>query len=523
MKILVKLYDVTGRDGTQDAEFKLPGKRKFKLAVRLDAMGFHYFEGGWPGANAESDEFFTLAARHTFSRIKVAAFGSTGGKNLKVESDPQVQALLRAKTPIITIYGKSSLWQVQNVLRCSPEENLRMITDTVAYLRAKGRTVFYDAEHGFDGFKYDAEYARATWCAAREAGAEAVILCDTNGGTLPREIAKVTREAVQLLPGCEVGIHPHNDCGIATANALAAVEAGARQVQGTINGYGERGTNLSLLEAAANLQLKMGYHCLPARSLRRFTELSQFVDELGDMQSNPRRPFFGDLVFSHNGGRHAHAVGLNANSYQHIDPEHVGNRSTIIVSGQSGKASIALMAKNLGLRIRKEKFGLVLDAVKRQEALGYSYREAGASLFLLFRQAVSKRTLPFTVSKYNVVLAGDGSLAATGTSDECTATVKLRMGKKEFHAVADGDGPVNALDSALRKALARSFPKLKQVQLVDYQVRIIKDRLGSAAKTRVLIGFRLSHRRWTTIGVGPNVIKASLKALIDGLEYALLS
>ncbi|MDO8594878.1 MAG: citramalate synthase [bacterium] len=521
MKSTIALYETT-RDATQDPEFKLSGEKRMHLAKRLDALGFHYCEGGWPGANPESDEFFALAAKHTFKRIKIAAFGSTRGKNLKAESDPQVQALLDAQTSIVTIYGKSSLWQVRNVLRCSPDENLAMIADTVAHLRAQGKTVFYDAEHGIDGFKYDADYARATWRAAWEAGAEAIILCDTNGGSLPWDIAEITRQAVHFLPGCTIGIHPHNDGGMATANALAAVQAGAQQVQGTINGYGERTTNLSLLEAAAMLQFKMGRRCLPASSLRGFTELSEFVDELGDMQINPRRPLFGDLVWSHNGGRHAHAVGLNPNSYQHIDPGQVGKRSTIIVSGQSGQASILLKAKELKLRIPKEKLKAVLVAVKAQEYAGYSYREAGASLYLLFRQAVSERTLPFTVSKYNVVLAGNGSLVATDTPDECTATVKVTVGKTELHAVADGDGPVNALDSALRKALARRFLKLERVQLVDYQVRIIKDRLGSAARTKVLIGFRSGHRRWTTIGVGSNIIKASLKALIDGLEYALL-
>ena len=522
MNDIVQLYDTTGRDGQQDAEFKLTPEQKLELARRLDTLRFHYFEGGWPGANAENDEFFRLAEKNAFKHLKIAAFGSTRAKRTSAEKDPQVQALVRASTPVVTIYGKSSLWQVRTVLRCSPEENLAMIGETVRFLKHCGRIVFFDAEHGIDGFKECRDYARACWLAAKDAGADCIILCDTNGGALPWEVADITRDAVRLLGGCKVGIHPHNDGNVGPANALAAVHAGATHVQGTINGYGERGTNCCLLSAAAGIQFKMGRRCLPKASFRRFCELSEFVDELGDMAGDARRPYVGRLVFSHNGGRHVHAVGLNRQSYEHVDPAWFGNKRTIIVSGQSGKASISLKAKEFGMRIPKESLGDVLNAVKEQEKAGYNFRLAEASLFLVFREAVAKRRLPFTVQEHKVVLSGKGTNVREETSDECVATVKVWCRGKESLQVAEGDGPVNAIDGALRKALTDRFPRLKGVQLIDYRVRIIKDRSGTAATTRVLMWFRSGREKWVTIGVDSDIVRASLKALVDGFEFALL-
>jgi 2-isopropylmalate synthase len=517
MKPQVEIYDTTLRDGSQGEGINFSVADKLRIADRLDQFGVHYIEGGWPGSNPKDIEFFEQARRRKFRHARLAAFGSTRRKGVAVEMDEQVRLLLDAGTPVVTIYGKTSLLHVREVLRCTPDENIAMIGDTVRFLKDHGKTVVYDAEHCFDGYKLDPEYARATWQAAEKAGADLVVLCDTNGGCLPREVADITRNAVGWL-NCRVGIHTHDDSGLGLANALASVEAGATHVQGTVNGYGERTGNCNIISTIPCLQLKMGLRVFPPTSLRKLKDLSQFVDEIANIRHSPRQPWVGSAAFAHKGGTHVNAVQKLASSYEHIDPSLVGNARNILVSDLAGRSNILLKARDLGFDLDEStpQVKSILQRVKDLEHGGYEFEAAEASLALLIRGLLEEKRPPaFTVDAYHVSMRGNGS------SSVCEATVKVRVGDVVHHTVADGDGPVNALDGALRSALAQSFPRIAKVRLTDYKVRILDGVAGTAARTRVLITSTDGSREWGTVGVSENIIAASLHALVDAMEYAI--
>jgi 2-isopropylmalate synthase len=518
MKPQVEIYDTTLRDGSQGEGINFSLADKIRIADKLDAFGVHYIEGGWPGSNPKDIDFFALAKKHKFKNARLAAFGSTRRKGVPVEQDDQVRLLLAAETPVVTIYGKTSMLHVKEVLRCTPDENLAMIGDTVCYLKDHGKFVIYDAEHAFDGFKLDADYALATWQAAEKAGADLVVLCDTNGGCLPSEIAAITRTAVSRL-NCRVGIHTHNDSGVAVANALAALEAGAVQVQGTVNGYGERTGNCDLISVIPLVHFKLNQTCVPAKSLPKLRELSLFVDEVANVRPNPRLPWVGAAAFAHKGGTHVNAVQKLAASYEHINPELVGNTRNILISDLAGRSNVVMKAQSLGFKLTNDapELKAILETIKEREYAGYEFEAAEASLALLIRAALNKKFVPhFSVETYHV------SIRRARQESVCEATVRVRVGDQVTHTVAEGDGPVNALDAALRQALVTFFPKLKSVELTDYKVRIINGKTGTGARTRVLITSGDGPREWSTVGVSENIIEASLEALTDSMEYALM-
>lgn len=517
MKAKVEVYDTTLRDGSQGEGVNFSVADKLRIADRLDQFGVHYIEGGWPGSNPKDIEFFAKARRRKYRTARLAAFGSTRRKGVAVEQDEQVRLLLDAETPVVTIFGKTSMLHVREVLRCAPEENLAMIGDTVRYLKDHGKVVIYDAEHCFDGYKLDAEYALATWQAAEKAGADWVVLCDTNGGCVPGEVTSITEFAIRRL-NCPLGIHTHDDIGLGVANALAAVGAGARQLQGTINGYGERTGNCNLVTAIPCLQLKMGYPLMSAGALRQLKEVSQYVDEIANLRHSPRQPWVGSAAFAHKGGTHVNAVQKLASSYEHVNPEVVGNSRNILVSDLSGRSNILMKAQSLGFALDESKPELrsILQRVKELEHEGFEFEAAEASLALLIRGCLeASPELRFRVEGYHVSTRGN----AEGST--CEATVKVRVGDVVHHTVAEGDGPVNALDGALRSALKQSFPVLSKVGLSDYKVRILDAVAGTAAKTRVLITTTDGTREWGTVGVSGNIIEASLQALVDSMEYVL--
>jgi 2-isopropylmalate synthase len=548
MKPAVELYDTTLRDGSQGEGVNLSVADKLRIAERIDAFGIHYIEGGWPGSNPKDIEFFAQAKRRKFKHAKLAAFGSTRKKATPVESDDQVRLLIEAETPVVTIYGKTSMLHVKEVLRCTPDENLGMIGDTVRYLKDHGKYVIYDAEHGFDGYKLDPEYALATWQAAEQAGADMVVLCDTNGGCLPGEVAAITRVAAGRL-NCKLGIHTHDDIGLGVANALASIEAGAVQVQGTINGYGERTGNCNLTSVIPCLQLKMGKTCLPAASLRKLKELSLFVDEVANLRHNPRQPWVGSSAFAHKGGAHVNAVQKLASSYEHIDPALVGNERNILVSDLSGRSNILLKARDLGFKLADDapETKKILSVVKELEHKGYEFEAADASFALHIHKLLKREPARFVVTSYHVSVRQDATFQVgqqkpaysifdtpedrqqlppnqeVAISSVCEATLKVMVDGRTNHVVYEGHGPINALDGALRKALAKFFPQeMRPVKLADYKVRILDGVAGTGAKTRVLITSTDGKREWGTVGVSENIIEASLQALVDSMEFALL-
>jgi 2-isopropylmalate synthase len=551
MKPQVEIYDTTLRDGSQGEGINFSVADKLRIAEKLDAFGVHYIEGGWPGSNPKDIEFFAQAKKRKFKNAKLAAFGSTRKKNTPVEQDDQVRLLIEAGTPVVTIYGKTSMLHVKEVLRCTPEENLAMIGDTVRFLKDHGKFVIYDAEHAFDGFKLDSDYALATWQAAEKAGADFVVLCDTNGGCLPNEIAAITKTALGKL-NCKVGIHTHDDIGLGVANALAALEVGAVHVQGTINGYGERTGNCNLTSVIPCVALKLKKTSVPVKSLAKLKELSGFVDEVANMRHNPRLPWVGAAAFAHKGGAHVNAVQKLAASYEHIDPSLVGNARNVLISDLAGRSNIVIKSQELGFKLTNDtpELKAILNRVKELENQGYEYEAAEGSLALLISKALKHREPPFRVDAYHVSMRRDVKESV------CEATVKVRVKNETHQTVAEGDGPVNALDKALRRALSKFFPSLRRICLTDYKVRILPSRRtdllktardanknkpgkfyegftdaansliakesGTAAKTRVLIESSDGKREWGTVGVSENIIEASLQALVDSMEFALL-
>ena len=521
----VILYDTTLRDGTQGENITLSLADKLRIARMLDEYGMPYIEGGWPGSNPKDIEFFAAARTITWQTAKLAAFGSTRHRANRPDEDANLRELAAAETPVVTIFGKSWLLHVTEVLGATAAENLDMVAESVAFLGERGREVVYDAEHFFDGYHDEPGYAMSTLRAARQAGARTLVLCDTNGGTLPDVLSRVigevrsTLEADPDAPLVTWGIHAHNDAELAVANSLAAVAAGIRHVQGCINGYGERCGNANLVTMMATLALKTGHRLVPAGGgdLRRLTTLSRSIDEIANQVPNDYQPYVGRSAFAHKGGVHGAAVAKVERSYQHIDPTLVGNEGRLVVSELGGKANTRIRAEQLGMRLDGVVDPQVLSRIiKQMEADGLAFEGAEASFELLIRRQATDYAPPFRVVDYTVLVE-----QREGREQLAEATVKVPVDGEVLHTAADGNGPVNALDTALRKALSAFYPELDSVHLVDYKVRILDGNAATAARTRVVITSTAGSLEWSTMGSATNIISASAQALADSLEYAV--
>jgi 2-isopropylmalate synthase len=510
----ISLYDTTLRDGTQREGLSLSVEDKLKIARLLDELGVAYVEGGWPGSNPKDAEFFRRLAGDPLRQARMAAFGSTRRVGSRAAEDANLRALLDAAAPVVTIVGKSSTLHVERVLEAGRDENLAMIADSVAWLREHGREVVYDAEHFFDGWALDSGYALATLEAAESAGAAWIVLCDTNGGTLPARVGEIVCRVRDRIRS-PLGIHPHNDSGLAVAVALSAVEAGCSQVQGTINGYGERCGNVDLVPVIANLQLKLGHAVLSPDRLGRLTEVSRVVAAIANLNPDPHAPYVGRSAFAHKGGIHVAAVAKLPASYQHVDPELVGNEMRVVVSEVAGRRNVRLRAQALGVDHGADE-GQVLQRIKELEHRGFQFEAAEGSFEMLIRRAAPGYRAPFELLDFTVIVEKRG-----GQGVQAQATVKLRVGDEIMHTAAEGAGPVNALDRALRKALLPFYPTLADVQLVDYKVRIVDEHLGTGARPRVIVESARGAERWSTVGCSENIIEASWLALWDALELPL--
>jgi 2-isopropylmalate synthase len=512
----IHIYDTTLRDGSQGEGVNFSLQDKLLITRRLDELGVDYVEGGYPLSNPKDFEYFQEVRKLPLKHAKVAAFGMTRRKNCAPSQDTCLKALLDSQAPVVTIVGKTWDFQVKEVLGVTLEENLRMIADSVAYCKEQGREVMYDAEHCFDGFQHNPDYALQTLRAAQQAGASVLIMCDTNGGTLPEEIARRVQAVKNALPGVAIGIHCHNDCDVAVANTLAAVANGATQVQGTINGIGERCGNVDLISVIANLGLKRGYEVLGPGSLCHLTEASRYVYEIANMNFRPGQPFVGTSAFAHKGGMHAHAVAKTSASYEHIDPALVGNERRILVSELSGQSSILAKTTKYAIASDKAMMVKILTRVQDMENEGYEFEAAEASFDLLVKKVLGLYQNKFERLNYRVNVETDPrGLPIT------EATIKIRVGEQIQHTASEGDGPVNALDGALRKALQTFYPRLNEMQLVDYKVRVVNSKAGTAARVRVVIESRDQGAVWGTVGVSENIIEASWLALVDSFEYKL--
>jgi 2-isopropylmalate synthase len=521
----VKIYDTTLRDGSQREGISFSVVDKIHIVQKLDELGIHYIEGGWPGSNPKDADFFAQVRKLRLINSRVVSFGSTCKPNTKAEADANLQALVASETEIATLVGKSSILQVKQVLETKPEENLRMISDSIAFLRKKGMGAFFDAEHFFDGYKADPEYSLQCLQAAAGAGASSIILCDTNGGTLPEEVAEAVKAARKAV-SVPLGIHTHNDSGLGIANTLAAVKAGVTQVQGTINGYGERCGNANLCVIIPNLKLKMGFDCITDRQLTRLSEVSRYISEVANLVHDPFMPYVGASAFSHKGGLHVSGMSKWKGSYQHIDPEMVGNQLRITVSELSGKQNIVLKAGELGLNLANDgkEAQKLLEQVKTLESLGFQYDQAEASFELLIRRARPDYQPPFKLVDFMLVVEKRRRLPSKNGNEDILseAMVKVTVGDEMIHTAAEGNGPVNAMDAALRKGLLQFYPSLSQVKLVDYKVRILEESVGTGSRVRVLIESSDGESEWRTVGGSTNIIEASWLALADSLEYWLI-
>jgi len=511
----VTVYDTTLRDGMQGEGVSFSLQDKLDIARRLDDLGVHYLEAGYPVSNAKEESVFRELKRSPLRRAVVVAFGMTRRVGEKAQEDAGLRALLAAETPVVTIVGKAWGFHVRKVLRASAEENLAMIADSVRLAKAAGREVFFDAEHYFDGYREDAEYALRVLAAALEAGADRLVLCETNGGMLPDAVAEIV-EATARRTGGPLGIHCHNDGGLAVANTLAAVRAGCDQVQGTINGLGERCGNADLCTVVPNLELKMGRECLGRENLAKLTETARFVYETANMLLVPGQPYVGPSAFAHKGGMHVAAVQRDRGTYEHVDPGLVGNTRRILVSELGGRGTILAKVAGTDFEADKALQQKVLKEVQRLEQEGYQFEAAEASFALLVRRLAQRQRSFFDLDHYAVSIVKDAERQPV-----TEATVKLRVGAESQHTVAEGDGPVNALDGALRKALLAAYPNLAEMVLVDYKVRVINSGAGTAAKVRVVIESRDREEHWGTVGVSENIIDASWQALADSIAYKL--
>ena len=513
----ILLFDTTLRDGTQGEGICFSAEDKLRIARRLDAFGIHYIEGGWPGSNPNDLRFFEKARREHFRHARIVAFGSTMRSGGRVEEDANVRALLEAETPAVSVFGKSWLLHVEQALAITPDNNLHLIRQTVAYLKAHGREVIYDAEHFFDGYKSNPGYAVATLRAAAEAGANVLTLCDTNGGTLPSEVAAIVGDVVSQID-TPIGIHTHNDCELAVANTIVAVQNGCTLVQGTINGYGERCGNANLCSIIPNLQLKLGYDAVPEKNMAQLASLSHFVSELANMAPASNHAFVGKSAFAHKGGIHVSAVMKNPETYEHIAPDQVGNERRVLVSDLSGRSNVLYKAKELDfdLDMDKETASGIVNELKELENNGYNYEAADASLDLLIRKHMGSDEPIFGIEGFRLLVEKD---EANNMRSEATIRVSVR-GVTE-HTAAEGFGPVHALDMAMRKALSKFFPEIEEMQLNDYKVRVLNEQEGTRARVRVLIDSGCKSATWGTVGVSDNIIDASWQALMDSYAYYL--
>jgi 2-isopropylmalate synthase len=518
------LYDTTLRDGAQQEGITLSLEDKRKIARRLDRLGIAYVEGGWPGSNPKDMAFFEQVSTLGLAHATISAFGSTRRAAVAVDDDPNIRALIAAGTRAVAIFGKSWDLHVLRVLHTSLDENLRMIADSVRHLKKNGREVIYDAEHFFDGYRANPDYALRTLAAAAEAGAGVLVLCDTNGGSLPSTVSSVVA-AVRQATTTPLGVHAHNDGEMAVANSLVAIEAGVVHVQGTINGYGERCGNANLCSIIPALQLKMGHDCIGDDALRELAETAYYVSEVVNLSPDPQQPYVGRSAFAHKGGMHVNALVKCEQSYQHVDPARVGNRRRVVVSELAGKSNIAYKTEEFGLADAAggAETAQVLSRIKELENQGFQFEGAEGSLELLIRRARLDYRPPFELLDFHVLIQDGGNNGGVGPGMSAQATVKVRVGEQSIHTAADGNGPVNALDVAVRKALLPFYPRLETVHLTDYKVRILDGGAGTQAQTRVLIESTDGHRAWTTVGSSANIIEASWQALADSLEYALLN
>ena len=518
MRRLIKIYDTTLRDGTQGEGISFSMEDKVRLSSRLDAVGVHYIEGGWPGSNPKDLRFFRRMQDVTLKHAKLAAFSMTRRAGGTAESDANMQALLDAGAPVATIVGKSWDFHVTGALGTTLDENLAMIADTIAFLRPRVEEVMFDAEHFFDGFRANRDYALGTLKAAATAGAHWLVLCDTNGGTLPPELVAIL-QVVKKHVKTPLGIHVHNDAECAVANSLAAVTEGVGQVQGTVNGYGERCGNANLISIIPSLMLKMGLDCIPENNLRELRDVSRFVSELANRTAWASQPYVGDSAFAHKGGMHVSAVQKHPETYEHITPEAVGNHRRVLISELAGRSNILWKAREYGIDLDHDTpdSRRILDQLKALEDQGFQFEGAEASFELLMERALGRHKPYFELDAYRVIVEEQNA----DQEPVAEATVRVRVKGILEHTAAAGNGPVNALDHALRKALEEFYPNLKQMKLLDYKVRILDESKGTAAKTRVLITSGDGEETWGTVGVADNIIEASWQALVDSIEYKL--
>ncbi len=514
----IDLFDTTLRDGTQGEGISLSSDDKMRIAKRLDQAGIDYVEGGWPGSNPKDMAFFTRAKSHRFQHAKLVAFGSTLRYGNTPDTDPNIQALVEAGTPAVSIFGKTWLFHVHQALGITDRENLNLIRQSIAYMVAHDKEVIYDAEHFFDGYKDNPDYALRTLEHAARAGASALVLCDTNGGTLPQEVAGIVRTVVARFPDCVIGIHAHNDGELAVANTLVAVENGCRHVQGTINGYGERCGNVNLCSVIPNLQLKMGYDCIIPEQLEKMTAISNFVSEVANVAPFDHQAFVGKSAFAHKGGIHVSAVMKDPSTYEHVAPEIVGNHRRVLVSDLSGKSNIHYKSDELGIDLLSygDKVPEIVQALKNLENEGYQFEAAEGSLDLLIRKITGEWTDLFELKGFRVIIEKNERMEIRSE-----ATIRLLVNGEEEHTAASGNGPVHALDIALRKAICKFYPEVNQMQLSDYKVRVLNEKDGTNAKVRVLIDSVNNGTSWGTVGVSENIIEASWQALMESMAYYL--
>ena len=513
----IKIYDTTLRDGMQAEGVSFSVEDKLLVARKLDEFGIHYIEGGYPQSNPKEQEFFARVKKIKFANAKMVAFGSTRRANTKVEDDVCISALLDSDTPAVTMVGKSWDMHVTDVLRCSMEENLAMCAESVAYVKKQGREVIFDAEHFFDGYKNNPDYAMKVLQVAADAGADVLALCETNGGCLPHEIREITEAVCKEFGGIDIGIHCHNDTDCAVANSLASVYAGANHVQGTINGLGERTGNANLCTIIPNLSLKMDYETVAKEKLGSLTEVSRFVFEIANLSPASHMPYVGESAFAHKAGLHIDAIRKNEKTYEHINPEKIGNERRFLISELSGASNVLDKLERRKMVTDKEVARKILKRVQELENEGYQFETAEASFDLLIKKEMGTYQKSFDLIKYHIGVERNSDKKMI-----TEATVKLQVNGKTEHVVSEGDGPVNALDGALRKALEPSYPNLRNMNLIDYKVRVVNARAGTAAKVRVVIESRDNEGLWGTVGVSENIVEASWRALVDSIEYKLL-
>lgn len=515
----VMIFDTTLRDGTQGEGISLSVEDKLKIARKLDSLGVHYIEGGWPGSNNKDVEFFNRAKEELqLKHAKLTAFGSTRRKAIAPKDDLNLNRIVESGVTVATIFGKSWDFHVHTALQTTLEENLAMIFDSVQYLKQNGLEVIYDAEHFFDGYKNNPSYALSCIKQAEQAGADWIVLCDTNGGCLPNEISDIVQVVREELR-TPIGIHAHNDCELGVANSLAAVQAGAQQVQGTMNGFGERCGNANLTSIIPNLQLKLDYACIPQEQMANLTNVARYINEIANVSMPVNQPYVGAAAFAHKGGIHVSAVLKHPKTYEHIEPELVGNKQRVLVSELAGQSNLVFKAQELNLNIDNEqpKTKEIIEQIKQLEHQGYQFEGADASLELMLRQAYGRVEEIFTLESFKVLVEKSADRPVVSE-----AVVKIRVQDKQVYTVAEGNGPVNALDNALRKALFQYYPQIQNMHLSDYKVRVIDEKDATAAKVRVLIESTDYNNKWNTVGVSENIIEASWQALVDSMRYALL-